>query len=154
MICAGDNSTASGPVLLFSSPGGANGRRIFSRYAPSAIVTPPMRIFSQSSSVLGPMSFAPCFVTTAPTASKMLSAMGSSMSRISSLTETTGLRSPHSCDPEAAAGGVLDEEQVDTRMPAQTSAATAQNAVGIRGRVIDPLLLLSGQFRCCARTQG
>ena len=30
-ICAGDSSVASGPVLLFTSPIGANGRTILSR---------------------------------------------------------------------------------------------------------------------------
>jgi len=101
VICAGESSTASGPLLLFSSPGGVNGRRIFSKYAPSASETAPMRILSQSSSVFGTMSTMPCLVRVVPTALKMLSATGSSMYFISSFTDTTGLTSPHS----AASGG-------------------------------------------------
>ena len=96
-ICAGDSSTAPGPVLLFSSPGGAHGRRTFSRYAPSAIVTPPIRTLAHSSSVFGLCSTVPLLSTMTAIASKTLSAIGSSMSRISSLTETTGFISPHSC---------------------------------------------------------
>src|SRR5262249_8916455 len=96
VICAGESSTASGPELLFSSPGGVNGRRIFKRYAPSASATAPKRILSQSSSVFGSMSTMPCLVIVLPTALKMLSATGSIMYFINSFTDTTGLSSPHS----------------------------------------------------------
>src|SRR5262249_16932441 len=96
MIWSGDNSDASGPVLLFRSPGGANGRRILSKYPPSARPTAPMRILSQSSSVLGIVSSMPLMVVVVLTESKTLSAIGSSRSRISSFTDTTGLRSPQS----------------------------------------------------------
>ncbi len=60
-----------------------------------------MRILSQSSSLFGSTSTTPCLVTVVPTALKMLSATGSIMYFINSLTDTTGFRSPHS----AAAGG-------------------------------------------------
>src|SRR5262245_60022215 len=55
-----------------------------------------MRILSQSFSVFGDVSMAPFSVYTILTASNMLSAAGSSMSRINSFTDTIGLRSPHS----------------------------------------------------------
>src|ERR1051326_4609606 len=107
VICAGDSSTASGPALSFSSPGGVNGRWILSRYTPSASETAPVRILSQSSSVLGSMSIVPCLETVVLTASKMLSATGSIMYFINSFTETTGLRSPQSaaCGADVWAGG-------------------------------------------------
>src|SRR4029450_3856059 len=95
VICAGDNSTASGPVLAFSSPGGGKGRRIFSRYAPSARETAPGRVLSQSSSVLGSTSTTPRLVTVVPTALKMLSDTGSIMYFINSLTDTTAFTSSH-----------------------------------------------------------
>src|SRR5262249_27860890 len=71
LICAGDSSSGSGPVLLFSSPGGANGRGILSRYTPSASITPPARIRAQSSSVFGRCVSVPLLVVTSATASKM-----------------------------------------------------------------------------------
>src|SRR5262245_1564501 len=63
-----------------------------------------MRIFSQSLSVLGTVSTVPCTLIVTFTASKMKSEAGSSMSRINSFTDTTGLRSPHSCCGETGAG--------------------------------------------------
>src|SRR5262245_36052163 len=63
-----------------------------------------MRIFSQSLSVLGTVSTVPCALIVTFTASKMKSEAGSSMSRINSFTDTTGLRSPHSCCGETGAG--------------------------------------------------
>src|SRR5262245_15860984 len=96
MIWSGDNSDASGPVLLFRSPGGANGRRTLSRYPASAIATAPTRILSQSSSVLGIVSSMPLAVVVVLTDSKILSAIGSIRSRISSFTDTMGFISPQS----------------------------------------------------------
>src|SRR5207247_5983317 len=109
VICAGDSSTASGPALSFSSPGGVKGRRILSRYAPSARETAPVRILSQSSSVFGWMSTTSCLVTVVPAAVEMLSATGSIMYFINSLTDTTGLRSPHS---KAVGGELVDRAGV------------------------------------------
>src|SRR5215813_10156174 len=70
---------------------------------PSAIDTAPVRILSQSSSVFGSMLTVPFLVTVVPTALKRLSAIGSIMNFINSLTDTIGLRSPHSC--AATCGG-------------------------------------------------
>src|SRR6476660_1944537 len=69
-----------------------------------------MRILSQSSSLFGDrsMTLPPSIVTL--TASKMPSASGSIMSRINSLTDTTGFKSPHSSARGAATGGVLDDD--------------------------------------------
>src|SRR5436190_10329601 len=85
-----------------------------------------MRILSQSSSVFGNFSTVPCSVDSLLTASKILSEAGSSMSRISSLTETTGLRSPQSADAGGGAGAGFDDEQpcVHTAM----TNSPAQNA--------------------------
>src|SRR5436190_1971513 len=96
VISAGDISTASGPVLLFKSPAGANGRGTFSRYTLSASDTAPTVTFSQSSSVFGSHSTIPFLVSVLPTALKTLSATGSIVYFISSLTDTTGFMSPHS----------------------------------------------------------
>src|SRR4029079_16359038 len=105
LIWDGESSAGSGTVLLFSSPAGANGLGILSRYAPSAMVTAPIRIRSQSASVFGILSIRLPLVSTVPTASKTKSEAGSIMSRISSLTETTGLRSPHNSCLFDAIGG-------------------------------------------------
>src|SRR5499427_8802447 len=69
---------------------------------PSMSETAPVRILSQSSSVFGSTLTVPFLVTVVPTALNRLSAMGSIMYFINSLTDTIGLRSPHSI---AAAGG-------------------------------------------------
>src|SRR5262245_3873747 len=78
---------------------------------PSASVTAPTRIFSHSASVLGRVSTTPFLPTTVPTESNTKSEAGSIMSRISSLTETTGLRSPQSSGArdDAGAGAAFDE---------------------------------------------
>jgi hypothetical protein len=84
-----------------------------------------MRIFSQSFSVLGTVSTVPCELITTFTASKMKSDAGSIMSRINSLTDTTGLRSPHNCCGDTGAGSAgalcggadgLGEEQAERAM--------------------------------------
>src|SRR5262245_34220510 len=116
MIWSGDNSDASGPVLLFRSPGGANGRRTLSRYPASAIATAPTRILSQSSSVLGIVSSMPLAVVVVLTDSKILSAIGSIRSRISSFTDTMGFISPqspgarNSGDPFEDNAGFVDDD--------------------------------------------
>src|SRR5882762_5107783 len=95
-----------------------------------------MRILSQSASVFGTVSTVPFAVVTVRTASKMWSAYGSIMSRISSLTDTTGLRSPQSRPAGIGAeiGAALDaggcagfdgDEHVDVRTPRKQSAAQA-----------------------------
>ena len=104
-----------------------------------------MRIFSQSSSVFGTVVTSPCLVTTVLTASKMLSASGSSMSRISSLTETTGVRSPQSCDAGGEGGGALGDEQVDVRTLRPKSATNMPNANRMRKTVTTAPLL---RFDC------
>ena len=73
----------------------------------------------------------PAFVTTVLTDVKMLSASGSIMSRISSLTETTGLRSPQSAGAAAGAGADVPEggaEHAGSRAPRTTSPAQAVRA--------------------------
>src|SRR4029079_6864879 len=128
LIWDGESSAGSGTVLLFSSPAGANGLGILSRYAPSAIVTAPIRIRSQSASVFGILSIRLPFVITVPTASKTKSEAGSIMSRISSLTETTGLRSPHHscwCEPAGAACGVAADAGADVEQ-AEVNSASAR----------------------------
>src|SRR5262252_4721842 len=72
---------------------------------PSMSETAPVRILSQSSSVFGSTLTVPCLVTVVPTALNRLSAMGSIMYFINSLTDTIGLRSPHSI--AATCGGGL-----------------------------------------------
>src|SRR3954468_15728046 len=75
----------------------------------------PTRIRSQSASVFGSMSTIPALVSVPPTALKMLSATGSIMYFINSLTDTTGVTSPHSvADSEvvrAAGGADFGDEQ-------------------------------------------
>src|SRR4029453_13118766 len=147
VIWAGDNSTASGPRLLFSSPSGANGRRIFRRSAASARDTAPIRIFSQSSSLLGSTSTTPFLVIVLPTALKMLSATGSIMYFISSLTDTTGLTSPHN----AGGGGGGDEEHAANAAPATTSTAARVSRFVIRNSYSRFRLYVASAFR---RTGG
>ena len=76
---------------------------------------------SQSSSVFGTVSTTPLVVSMLLTALKMLSATGSSMSRISSLTETTAFMSPHSGgDAGGGADGGGDEQAADRPAKRQT----------------------------------
>src|SRR5262245_46787613 len=81
---------------------------------PSARVTAPTRIFSQSASVRGCVSTTPLVSIFVPTESNTKSEAGSIMSRISSLTETTGLRSPQSSGARvgAAAVAAFDEHEL------------------------------------------
>src|SRR5215475_12851728 len=102
-----------------------------------------MRIFSQSSSVFGTLVTSPSLVTTVLTASKMLSARGSSMSCISSLTETTGLRSPQTCDAGGEGGGALGDEQVAVKTLRPKSAPNVPNANRMRKTVTAAPLLHS-----------
>src|SRR4029453_5620533 len=90
------------------------------RSAASARDTAPIRIFSQSSSVLGSTSTTPFLVIVLPPALKMLSATGSIMYFISSLTDTTGLTSPHNA---GGGGGGGDEEHAANAAPATPSTA-------------------------------
>src|SRR5262245_41645998 len=78
---------------------------------PSASVTAPTRIFSQSASVTGLVSMTPFLLITVPTESNTKSEAGSIMSRISSFTDTTGFKSPQSSGARAgaAAGAAFDE---------------------------------------------
>src|SRR5262249_52008691 len=80
---------------------------------PSARVTAPIRILSQSASVRGCVSTTPVVLIFVPTESNTKSEAGSIMSRISSFTETTGLRSPQSSGARVGAGGVaaFDEHE-------------------------------------------
>src|SRR5262252_6957176 len=84
-----------------------------------------MRILSQSSSVFGSFSTVPPFVVSILTASKMLSAIGSIMSRISSLTETIGFMSPQSCGAAAVEGDGVDpfDDEHDSASAAAAAAA-------------------------------
>src|SRR5215510_18737 len=76
---------------------------------PSASVTAPTRIFSQSASVTGLVSTTPFLLITVPTESNTKSEAGSIMSRISSFTETTGFKSPQSSGGRGGAGAAFDE---------------------------------------------
>src|SRR5262245_5757806 len=69
--------------------------------------TAPVRTLSQSCSVFGSTVIVPFLVTVVPTASNRLSAIGSIMYFISSLTDTIGLRSPHSIAATCGGGSVL-----------------------------------------------
>ena len=80
---------------------------------PSASVTAPIFTFSQSSSVFGVVSLIPLRVMSHVTASKMLSASGSIVNRISSFTETTAFISVRTGAGGAggAAAGFGDEHR-------------------------------------------
>src|SRR3954451_7968737 len=80
-----------------------------------------MRILYQSASVFGTLRSVPCGVSTIAIESKMLSAIGSIMSRINSFTETTGFMSPQRAGAAAAGGAGWDEEQHSVRQ-AQSSS--------------------------------
>src|SRR5262245_32537413 len=97
---------------------------------PSASVTAPTRILSQSASVRGRLSVTPFLLSTVPIASNTKSDAGSIMSRISSFTETTGLRSPHSSGAGGGAGdgAAFDEEH------AHDSPTTIVSSVDFIGR--------------------
>src|SRR5262245_7657213 len=93
------------------------------------MVVAPILTRSQSSSVLGDLSIVPFLSTMIATASKMLSAIGSIRSRISSFTDTIGVMSPHNCAVGGTAmfggdEGVDFDEQVDMSRP-ETSRAIA-----------------------------
>ena len=117
LICAGDNSLASGPVLLFSSPGGRKGPRDFEEIGAFGEGDGADRGSSPSPRLSSGLS-RPCLslVVSIFTASKMKSDAGSSMSRISSLTETTGFMSPHSTGAGGAGGAAagFEDEQADS----------------------------------------
>src|SRR5262249_61054734 len=96
-----------------------------------------MRIRSQSASVFGACSTVPAFVNSILTASKWKSEAGWSMSRISSCTDTTGLRSPQSaaapgavgagaCGARFSAGPGFDDEQAETTAEASIAASAAR----------------------------
>src|SRR5438270_6149878 len=87
------------------------------------MVTAPTLTFSQSSSVLGRCAMSPLAVESHHTASKMLSAIGSSMSPISSLTETTGFMSPRRAG--AGDGGGAGKEHADHASAPSNIPATA-----------------------------
>src|SRR4051812_20075235 len=93
----------------------------------SASVTAPILTFSQSSSVLGTVSLVPFLVMSHVTASKMLSASGSIVNRINSLTETTPFISVRTCAGGAGGAGLGDEHRA-------VSAATQINAAAATGR--------------------
>src|ERR1700730_18669228 len=99
---------------------------------PSASETAPIWIFSQSSSVFGTVSTAPFLVTTVRTASKMLSATGSIMYRISSLTETMGLMSPQSAGPRGGDWVGFDDEHVDVKTPKTNSPAQMTRGLRVK----------------------
>jgi hypothetical protein len=84
-------------------------------------VTAPIRIFAQSSSVVGLMSTTPLAVISLLTASKMLSAMGSMMFSINSLMETYALRSD--C---AGGGGAAFDAHAASASPLTSSAPAAK----------------------------
>ena len=90
------------------------------------MVTAPTRILSQSASVFGTRSIVPRLVVSIFTASKMLSDAGSSMSRMSSLTDTTGFMSPHRTGVAGGAAGEagFGDEHAGSSTPTQNSAAT------------------------------
>src|SRR5580765_8497036 len=144
VICAGDNSDASGPVLLFSSPAGANGRGIFRSCAASASATPPIWTLSQSSCVLGWISWVPAAVTTILTDSKTLSAIGSIMCFINSLTVTTGSRVPQRGFVEPAGADADDEAGVEHEV---SSAATNTTTDAARILPVDTYDILNSRHR-------
>src|SRR5262245_56262033 len=75
----------------------------------SARATAPIRIRSQSASVLGRFSTIPCcLLTTILTALNSGSAAGTITSCISSFTDTIGLRSPHNAAFSDGAAALLD----------------------------------------------
>jgi hypothetical protein len=90
-----------------------------------------MRILSQSASVFGSTSTIPWLVSVLPTALKILSATGSIRYFISSLTDTTGVRSPHRTAARGASvagtggGAGVDDEQAAIAAPSRTSPARA-----------------------------
>src|SRR4029453_9228161 len=77
---------------------------------PSASVTAPTRSFSQSASVFGLVSTTRFLLITGPTESNTKSDAGSIMSRISSLTDTTGWRAPQRPGRAGAGAGAFDEQ--------------------------------------------
>src|SRR5579864_1390975 len=101
-----------------------------------------MRILSQSASVFGDVSTVPVLVYSIFTESKILSEAGSIMSRISSLTDTTGCRSPHSrgMPGRVGAGGSGRDAVVDERGDEHAAAiprdATMQAANPVRAGAI------------------
>src|SRR4051812_29374523 len=99
---------------------------------PSASETAPIWIFSQSSSVLGSLSTSPFFVITVLTALKMLSANGSIMYFISSLTDTTGLNSPQRTGAGGGAAAGFGDEQPAATAPRTISPAHAISGLRLR----------------------
>src|SRR5436853_4761953 len=90
---------------------------------PSASVTAPTRTLSQSASVRGRCSSLPLRPEAHQTASKMLSASGSIMLAISSLTDTTGVISPSSGVAASDVEGVAAVlEQCDEMADARNNA--------------------------------
>src|SRR5262245_51914008 len=100
------------------------------------MVTPPIRTLAHSSSVFGLCSTVPFRSTITAMASKMLSAIGSIMSRISSLTDTTGFISPQSCgvttNPEDAADPDDPDDPVDPDDVAEEVQAAATRPAAMR----------------------
>src|SRR5439155_224547 len=97
-----------------------------------------MRIFSQSASVFGVVSTMPSFVYTILTASKMLSEAGLGVLRISSLTDTTGVSSPHNAGARDAAGDGddFDDEHVGVEMAITNSPAQVARRSRARMHII------------------
>src|SRR5579864_3899455 len=102
---------------------------------PSARVTAPVLTLSQSSSVLGRCSTTPLAVVSHQTASKMLSATGSIMFFISSLTETTGVISPKS-------GGAPDEEPTGAGFEQTETVRVARKSAPARETRRPPRLIM------------
>jgi hypothetical protein len=102
---------------------------------------------SQSSSVFGECSTVLFLSMMTLTESKMLSAIGSSMSRISSLTETTGFMSPQSGVVVAVAGtetAVVAELAFDEQAPAQAKRKRAVAAMITREAVFTREMICRG----------
>src|SRR5215831_159945 len=107
----------------------------------------PIRTFSQSSSVFGSTCTTPFFEMSHVTASKMLSASGSIVYRISSFTETTGFIGPISGAPATVfcAGsfdlfdGVADFD-VEHAVTKAADAATSRRASRLALDILVPIL--------------
>src|SRR5207237_477103 len=89
-------------------------------------------------SVLGALSTVPFLSTTTLTASKMLSEIGSSMSRISSLTETTGFMSPQSSVVGRGPGTGFDDEHACVKTATTSNPMHAAKHLPMRSPNISP----------------
>src|SRR5262245_51784022 len=113
----------------------------------------PMRTLSQSSSVFGARSTKPLLVTVVPTASKMLSATGSIMYFINSLTETTGFMSPHSGAARAGWAGGFPLEAVGAGCFEEHEDHSAISNAGPASTTRRRPVLMKRHFTRCADQQ-